>query len=58
MRDNYLIKSKFKGLYWNNNIGWVNIEMATRFSKEETEKFLYLPVETIGWKKLSKKANK
>ena len=51
--NNYIIKGK-NNLYWNNNVGWVNIEMATRFSKEETNKFLYLPVEAIGWKKLEK----
>lgn len=52
--NNYIIKSRKRGLYWNNNIGWVNKQMATRFSKEETKKFLYLPVEARGWEKLEK----
>ena len=49
--NNYIIKSKVRGLYWNNNVGWVSLSLATRYSKQEFEKFLYLPCEAIGWVK-------
>jgi hypothetical protein len=50
-KKQYVIKSK-NGLYWNNEYGWGNLKGATRFSKEETEKFMYLPVDTKGWVKI------
>jgi hypothetical protein len=49
MRNNYIIKSKVKGLYWSNKLGWTEKQLATIFSKEEKQKFLYLPVEALGW---------
>ena len=49
----YVIKSKVKGLYWHNVVGWVDLKSATRFAKEEIDKFLYLPCEAIGWRKIN-----
>ena len=34
--NNLIIVSRVKGLYWNNNIGWIDdIALATKFSKKE-----------------------
>jgi len=55
-KKQYVIKSKrclaVDALYWNNKYGWGDLEGATRFSKEETEKFMYLPVDAKCWEKV------
>jgi hypothetical protein len=43
----YLIYNKVNKLYWNNEIGWVDRKSATKFTKEETQKYIYLPLNSI-----------
>jgi hypothetical protein len=42
--NKYIIYNKLTRLYWNNENGWGDKESATRFSKDETKKFKYLPL--------------
>lgn len=47
---NWIIQGRKTGEYWNNNIGWTNKALATRFSLDEVKKFLYLPVGSKQWR--------
>lgn len=40
----FIIYNKSNKLYWNNKMGWVNRESATKFTKKETQKYIYLPL--------------